>query len=57
MLEEGVQGWGSKEVGREERRGGNKTHCQWAVCLLLVPKKSELSNPVIIAGIKILLLT
>lgn len=53
--------YGARPVVRwaeqKERQGENKDHCQLAVCLLLVPKKLELSNPVIIARIKNLLLT
>lgn len=54
------EGYRAKAAGRwakKERQGKNKTHCQLAMYLLLVLKKLELSNPVIIARIKILLLT
>lgn len=48
---------GGQETGKEGRQGGNRDHCQLAVRLLLILKKLEPSNPVIIARIRNLLLT
>lgn len=42
---------------QKERQEENKDHCQLAVYLLFVLEKLELSNPIIIARIKNVLLT